>query len=94
MGHLTNGPLRLPCFVSKVLDKIKNIIVYIDVVIIHTASHEHHLEVLNDVLQQLEHHNLKINLAKCYFRNSEVAYLGFVHTPEGICLGKEKLAIL
>ena len=67
---------------------------YIDDVIIHTASHKHHLEVHDNVLQGLEHHNLKINLAKCYFGNSEVAYLGFVLTPEGIRQGKEKLAIL
>ena len=87
-------PASFQRLMEKVLDQIKNIILYIDDVIIHTASHEHHLEVLDNVLEQLQHHNLKINLAKCFFGNSEVAYLGFVLTPEGIRLGKEKLAIL
>ena len=31
---------------EKVLNGIRNIIVYIDDVIIHTATHEHHLQVL------------------------------------------------
>ena len=91
---LLGCPASFQRLMEKVLDNIKNIIVYIDGVIIHTASHEHHLEVLNNVLDRLQQHNLKINLAKCFFGNSEVAYRGFVLTPEGIRPGKEKLAIL
>ena len=79
---------------EKVLDGIHNIIVYIDDVIIHTATHEHHLQVLDQVLTKLEEHQLKINLAKCFFGNTEVAYLGFVLTPEGIRPGREKLQLL
>ena len=91
---LLGCPASFQRLMEKVLDKIKNIIVYINDVIIHTASHEHHLEVLDNVLERLQHHNLKINLAQCFFGNSEVAYLGFVLTPKGIRPGKEKLAIL
>ena len=87
-------PASFQRLMEKVLDQIKNIILYIDDIIIHTASHEHHLEVPENVLERLQHHNLKINLAKCFFGNSEVAYLAFVLTPEGIHPGKEKLAIL
>lgn len=35
---------------EKVFYKTRNIMVYIDDVIIHTASHVHHLEVLDAVL--------------------------------------------
>ena len=76
---------------EKVLDKIQNIILYIDEVIIHTASHENHLKELHNILQRQEHHNLKINRAKCYFGNSEVAYLGFVLTTEGIRPARKNL---
>ena len=34
---------------------------------------------------------MKINLAKCHFGNTEVSYLGFRLTPEGITPGKDKL---
>ena len=47
---LLGCPASFQCLTEKVLDKIKNIIVYIDDVIIHTGSHEHHLEVLDNVL--------------------------------------------
>ena len=91
---LLGCPASFQRLIEKKLDRIKNIIVYIHDIIVDTASHEHHLEVLETVLQSLENHHLKINLAKCFFGNSEVAYLGFVLTPEGIQPGKEKLAIL
>ena len=79
---------------DKMLHGIKNIILYIDDVIVHTATHEHHLQILEEVLSNLEKHELKINLAKCFFGNTEVAYLGLVLTPEGIPPGREKLNLL
>ena len=47
---------------------------------IHTASHKHHLEVLDLVLQRLNQHNLKSIWTKCFFGNTKVAYLGLVLT--------------
>ena len=91
---LLGCPASFQRLMEKVLDGINNIIVYIDDVIIHTATHEHHLQVLDQVLTKLEEHQLKINLAKCFFGNTEVAYLGFVLTPEGIRPGREKLQVL
>ena len=79
---------------EKVLRRIQNIIVYIDDIILHTATHEHHLQVVDKVLNKLNQRHLKINLAKYFFGNTEVAYLGFVLTPEGVRPGREKLQML
>ena len=46
MGQL-GCPASFQRLMEKVLDGICNIIVYIDDVIIHTATHEHHLQVLD-----------------------------------------------
>ena len=72
---LLGCPASFQHLMEKVLDGIQNIIVYIDNVIIHTATHDHHLQVLEQVLAKLEQHQLKINLAKCFFGNTVVAYL-------------------
>jgi len=74
-----------------VLWNISNVIVYIDDLLIRTKTHEDHVKVLEQVLQRLHSHNLKINLEKCFFGNKEVSYLGFTLTPEGIKPGKNKL---
>jgi hypothetical protein len=77
-----------------VLEGTRNILIYIDDVIIHTANHDHHLEILGQTLSKLERHRLKINLDKCYFGNQKDAYLGFSLTPTGIKPGKEKLILV
>ena len=73
------------------MDKLANLIVYIDNLLIHSKSHEDHLVTLDEVLQRLTDNNMKINLAKCHFGNTVVSYLGFRLTPGGITLGKDKL---
>ena len=42
-------------------------------------------------MSRLSENNMKINIAKCFFGNTEVNYLGFRLTPEGIKPGKDKL---
>ncbi len=64
-----------------VLRNISNVIVYIDDLLVHTKTHEDPLKVLEQVLQWLHLHNLKVNLDKCVFGNKEVSYLGFTLTP-------------
>ena len=73
------------------MDNIENVIVYIDDLLIHSKTHEAHLITLDKSLQRLSDHNMKINLSKCYFGNSEVSYLGFRLTPDGVKPGKDKL---
>jgi hypothetical protein len=42
-------------------------------------------------MNRLAENNMKINVAKCFFGNTEVNYLGFRLTPQGIKPGKDKL---
>jgi hypothetical protein len=74
-----------------VLQNLKNVIVYIDNLLVHSDTHNKHLQILAQVLNQLRENHLKINLEKCIFGNKEVSYLGFTLTPEGITPGKNKL---
>ena len=91
---LLGCPASFQRLMERVMDGIKNVLIYIDDVIIHTQTHERHLEVLEQTLQRIQRHGLKINLDKCYFGNKEVAYLGFTLTPNGILPGKDKIKAL
>ena len=82
------GYQRLVELVMKGLDQV---LVYIDDIIVHSASHEEHLQRLDQVLERLSRHNLKANLAKCSFGASETTYLGFRLTKDGIVPGSDKL---
>jgi hypothetical protein len=74
-----------------VMRNISSVIVYINDLLVHTTTHEEHLKILEQVLERLHAHNLKINLDKCCFGNKEVSYLGFTLTPAGIKPGKNKV---
>jgi hypothetical protein len=74
-----------------VVNGLSNVIVYIDDLLVHLASHKEHLVTLNQVLERLVQHNIKINLQKCVFGSKEVSYLGFRLTEEGIKPGTDKL---
>jgi hypothetical protein len=95
LDHLAHGLTRLPRELSEVngtsSSRIKPHLIYIDDVLIHTDTHERHLEALEQVLLRLHQHHLKINLDKCLFGDRQVSYLGFSLTPEGIKPGEAKL---
>jgi Reverse transcriptase (RNA-dependent DNA polymerase) len=74
-----------------VLCNIPNELVYIADQLVHTDTHEKHLEVLDKVLAPLHKNHIKILLEKCVYGNKEVSDLGFSLTPEGIKPGKNKL---
>ena len=88
---LLGSPASFQRLVEHVLDGIPNVIVYIDDLIIHTNTHKKHRETLGLVFDRLRANNLKVNLKKCEFGSTNVSYLGFRLTPEGIKPGLEKL---
>jgi hypothetical protein len=58
---------------EKLMDGIDNIIVYIDDLLIHSQIHEQHLINLGIVMTRLSENNMKINVSKCFFGNTEVS---------------------
>ncbi len=88
---LLGCPASFQRLMEQVLRGLNHILIYIDDVLIHTVTHEKHLEALEQVLLRLHQHHLKINLDKCLFGDRQVSYLGFTLTPEGIKPGKAKL---
>jgi hypothetical protein len=85
---LLGCPASFQRLMEQVLRGLRHNLIYIDDVLIHTDTHEKHLEALEQVLLRLHQHHLKINLEKCLFG---VSYLGFTLTPEGIKPGEAKL---
>jgi hypothetical protein len=55
---------------EKLMDGIDNVIVYIDDLLIHSKTHEHHLQILDVVMSRLAENNMKINATKCFFGNT------------------------
>jgi hypothetical protein len=88
---LLGCPASFRRLMETVVNGISNVIVYIDDLLVHSATHEEHLATLGQVLKCLVQHKIKLNLQKCIFGSKEVSYLGFRLTEEGIKPGTDKL---
>jgi hypothetical protein len=72
---LLGCPASFQRLMETVVHNISNIIVYIDDLLVHSASHYEHLATLNQVLHRLVSHNIKINLQKCIFGSFLLRFL-------------------
>ena len=88
---LLGAPGSFQRLMEIVIHNLSNILAYIDDLLVHTKDHGKHLEVLDELFTRLRKHGLKINLPKSFFGATEVSYLGFKLTPDGIKPGADKL---
>ena len=83
---LLGSPASFQRLMEAVVAGLANIIVYIDDLLLHSSNHEDHIPQLEALLQRLISHNIKINLEKCVFGSTNVSYLGFRLTENGLSL--------
>jgi hypothetical protein len=91
---LLGCPASFQRLVEAAMNRLENVLVYINDLLVYKASHQLHREILQQLFHQLRETGLKVNLAKCKFGSTEVAYLGFLLTPNGILPGKDKLQVV
>ena len=90
---LTNAPAVFMDLMNRVFREFLDrfVIVFIDDILIYSASEEEHREHLRIVLQTLQDHRLFGKLSKCDFWLSEVRFLGHVVSSDGISVDPEKV---
>ena len=68
----------------------KFVVVYFDDIIIYSLNKLDHIEYLRTILSTLKVKKLYVNLKKCSFMTSSLAFLGFILTLIGIQVDYEK----
>ena len=93
---LTNAPPNFQRLMSKVLHGLdwKICLIYIDDIIIFSASYEEHLARLRLVFNRLRDANLKLKPSKCRFASQSVDFLGFVVSSKGISPDSSKIEVV
>jgi hypothetical protein len=85
---LAGAPASIQHLMEAVTHGLPNIIVHLNEPLVHSATHQEHLDHLQLLLQWLQHHGIKINLQKSDIGSKEPSFLGFWITPKGLCLEK------
>ena len=89
------GVASAPAMFQKTMDTVlrglKGVICYIDDILITGATEAEHLERLEQVLQRLQEHGIRVKQEKCYFMQPSVQYLGHRIDAEGLHATDDKL---
>ena len=90
---LTNAPATFQRLMECILAGLsgEQCLIYLDDVIIFSATFEEHLERLGSVFERFRSAGLKLKLKKCQFAQKSVTYLGRIISNKGIEPDKAKL---
>ena len=91
-----NAPATFQRLVNTVLHGLtyKQCLAYIDDILIFSRAFTLHLTHVDEVLSRIGNANLKLKPSKCAFGMSEVNYLGFKISDQGIQASQAKVEVL
>ena len=91
------GLMNAPGTFQRIMNQVffdmldKNVIVYLDDILIFTKTEAEHKSILNEVFHQLAHYSLFVKESKCALFLHYVQFLGHVVTSEGISVQPGKI---
>lgn len=90
---LANSPSVFQAFVNEVFRDMlnKNLIVYIDDILIYSEMFETHVQEVRAVLQCLIDHQLYAKVQKCEFHQTQISFLGYIISAEGVTMDNGKV---
>jgi transposase InsO family protein len=94
---LTNAPFSFQTLMNKVLADLiyrRNVLVFVDDIIIWSSSFEEHMQLLDEVCDRIQRAGLKLNLKKCKIFTNEVKFLGHVVNADGVRVDPAKVAAI
>eukprot|EP01018_Ginkgo_biloba_P033327 Gb_18647 [translate_table: standard] len=89
---LTSAPSTFMRLINIILKSLigKCMVVYLDDILVYSKSWSEHMQHLRQVLDTLRQEKLYVNLKKYNFEQTELKYLGFVVSRDGLKMDQEK----
>lgn len=88
---LRKAPFSFQSTMVEIIDGIECVKIYLDDLLIHSKSHQVHIEDLKTVLNRLKSRNMTINKSKSEFFKQKVRFLGQIVSGEGVRADVEDL---
>jgi hypothetical protein len=90
---LTNAPTAFQHFMNDVFKDLLNVCVtvYLDNILIYSDNVLDHKKHVRDVLHRLHQNGLYVHADKCEFHSKSVEYLGYILSPDGLKMSKDKV---
>ena len=93
---LTNAPATFQNYIHTALHGILDefCVAYLDDILIFSKDRNEHTSHITQVLERLKKAQLYAKLSKCMFYQSEVEFLGYVISREGISMDQERVSTI
>ena len=93
---LTNAPATFQAYINKSLIGLIDqfCVVYLDDILIYSETPEEHIRHVKQVLERLRRASLFVSLKKCEFFTTEVEFLGFIVSTDGVSMDKRRVAAI
>jgi hypothetical protein len=90
---LSNSPANFQRLMDTVLMNLIGVECndFVDDLIMFSSTAEEHARRLENIFQRFEEANLQLHPGKCVFAHTQVQYLGYVLSEEGISASHEKV---
>lgn len=92
------GLINSPATLARLMDSVLGhgvlepyVFVYLDDIVVVTETYEHHVQLLTEIARRLREANLSINLEKSRFVVSEVPFLGYLLSTNGLRTNPDKI---
>ncbi|KAG0416903.1 Transposon Ty3-I Gag-Pol polyprotein [Dictyocoela roeselum] len=82
--RICNAPATFQRAINIIFDKIKNVVIDMDDILIFTETKEKHYEVLEKTLGLLKENGVSVNFEKSNFSQEEIKFLGHKINKDGI----------
>ena len=95
---VVNGPATFQGYINSVLRYYLDFklicILYLDDILIYSQNAKTHTQDVKKVLERLLKHGLFVKLEKCVFGVSEIGFLGFILTTEGVKIDPSRISTI
>ncbi|KAK3513350.1 hypothetical protein QTP70_012355 [Hemibagrus guttatus] len=90
---LTNAPAMFQSLINEVFQDMlnRNVIAYIDDILIYSTSFDEHVRHIQVVLACLQRHQLYVKLEKCEFHRATIKFLGYMISQQGVKMDLSKV---
>lgn len=93
---LTGAPATFQAVMNHALAPLlrKCVVVFIDDILIYSATYEAHVQHVKQVFELLQFHQFKVKLSKCSFACKQLKYLGHIISSNGVATDPTKITII
>ena len=90
---LVNAPATFQTMMNEIVGEFlyQGVMVYIDDILIYSATVEEHILLVRKVLQQLREYRMAISLEKSVFHVKKVDFLRYVVATDGVTMNEKKV---